>query len=139
MGAWFDRKRPGRTALRSLPFFLLVVLAISSGVSALHGRRPRGDATDIFSGNRDVSVDSISAPVVNAADKTNQALDPDDPAALVEKTKPLPVWPPPPAVSAVDPAANGMIGAPPMHVDWPNNLPPPNSKTPHAASDKKSP
>jgi len=138
MGAWFDRKDPGRTALRTLPFLLVVAFAIgSSGVTALHGRRPHGDATDIFTGNREVSVDSISAPVTSAAEATHQALDPSGMAT--ERSPELPVWPPPPAASAVDPAANAMIGAPPMRVDWPTNLPPPHTQTEHTAGVKRTP
>ncbi|HEX7663193.1 MAG TPA: hypothetical protein VF407_01715 [Polyangiaceae bacterium] len=59
--------------------------------------------------------DAIVAPTTSAATRATEALTGDPSAA-----RPLPVWPPP---KPVDPAANGMIGAPPQRVDWPADLP----------------
>ncbi|MEO8877879.1 MAG: hypothetical protein ABI461_19955 [Polyangiaceae bacterium] len=136
MGVWFDRNNPGRSALRVLPFLLMAGLAVTSVTGALRARRPHGNATDIFTGNAEVSVDSISQPVNSASIGAVDSLDPNGLGPAGERTRELPVWPPPPRTSAVDPAANGMLGAPPMHVEWPGAVPSAHAKSPPASSQK---
>jgi len=134
----YRAERPKRVLPTTLMFYLTVLVASSSsGLGALHDRRPTGDAMDIFSG-KDISIDAITSPISSAAEGTREALDDD----LLPRDRPreLPVWPPPAATTPVDPAANAMVGALPQHVDWPGPLPSGQSgstKAPPAASQHK--
>src|ERR1700689_4919714 len=111
----FRAERTKRPLPSTLSFYLCVAIATSSsGINALHDRRPTGDARDLFSG-QEVSIDSIGGPVTTAAEEANEALDDENFVNPSDHPRELPVWPPPSATVPVDPASNGMIGAPPMH------------------------
>jgi hypothetical protein len=115
----YRAERTKRALPTTLSFYLCVLLATSSsGINALHDRKPTGDVRDLFSGNT-VSLDSIGSPVASAAERANEALDDENFVNPSDRPRELPVWPPPSATVPVDPASNGMIGAPPMRVDWP--------------------
>jgi hypothetical protein len=124
MGVAAYRAEPTKRAFpTTLMFYLTVVVAMSSNeLHSLEGRRPTGDAMDIFSG-KDISLDSIVSPISSAAEGTNEAMDITDLTNPEDRPRDYPVWPPPSAAPVVDPAANAMVGALPQHVDWPGPLP----------------
>ena len=62
---------------------------------------------------------AISAPTTEAAERTVNALDPHG-VDTTDKKPELPVWPPPSHSAPLDPASNPMVGALPMHIDWPD-------------------
>lgn len=134
----YRAERAKRVLPTTLMFYLTLVLAMSTNeLHSLQGRRPTGDAMDIFSG-KEISVDSIVSPISSAAEGADEAMDITDLTNPEDRPRELPVWPPPSAVAPVDPATNAMIGAPPQHVDWPGPLPS-GQPTNQASSTKASP
>jgi hypothetical protein len=113
-GSVEKRKR----SLPAVPFYLAAILVTSS--SGVHGRR--GDVLQIFSSGED-ALQSMGSPVTNAGDLTGEALEEDDLFDPRDRSRELPVWPPPVHAAPVDPAKDPLIGAPPQHVDWPAGLP----------------
>lgn len=112
-----------KMSLPAMPFYVAAILVTSS--SGVHGRR--ADVLQIFSSGED-SLQALAPPVSSAGDLTGEALDFDDGLDPHDRTRGLPVWPPPVHVAPVDPAKDPLVGAPPQHMDWPAGLP---SAQPH--------